>query len=341
MTASQGMGVDPLVDALRAAVRSKRVWGKKDELPAEVERILAEVGAREIAEVVRVAESGIEGARLAALLVVRHPDWPWPVRQTARAIARRLSKDDSEQQTARQDALVLLVRRERGVLEYLIEELVLGVADNVMEVSLVADLCEHQRECPGVFLDALKRMAAVPGQQMVLSGMIFRGFSRLPPDADEEIRAEINLACDRFDDGVWIRRGDEARLLELFGDVLSLAGILLRRDVFAVALERVCAFLSQRQWGVSVVAAIVAPLVIWKGEVGDLAPWMEHEYEACLTHVGGDVPWGKEARDLAVLIRNGYYRQLKRNLIIERKQVWREWARERARRGGGTIRGGV
>jgi len=316
------------------------VWGKKDELPAEIERALALAGAQGIAELVRVAESGTEGARLAALLVVKHPDWPWPVRQMALAVARKFSKDNSEQQTARHDALMLLVRRERGVLEHLIEELILRVADSSMEGCLVADLCEHQRECPGVFLEALKRIAAVPGQQMVLSGMIFRGFSGLPPDADEEIRAEINLACDRFDDGAWIRRGDEARLLELFGDVLSLAGILLQRDVLAAALERVCAFLSQRHWGVGVAAAIVTPLVMWKGEVGDLAPWLEHEYEARLTQMG-DVPWGMEARDLATRIRDGYYRQLKRNLIIERKQVWREWATERAHRSGGEPTAGT
>jgi len=322
--------VREVADILRTALRAKRVWAAGDSPPEGVERLVEAVGSSAFEEVVRVARSSIDGSRFAALLVARHPDWPWPSPAMALALAHKLGKDRPEQKTARYSALSLLAAREPSVVETLLRNLVLEVPEAAMEVALVADLCGRQRQCPDVFLDAVKKVASVPGQQLVMSGLIFRGFCDLPPDADREIAAEIKLACERFDDAAWIQGGQESRLIELLGDVLALAGVLLQRDVFAMALENTCRILSQRDWSISVAAGLMSPLVMWKGEVEEIAPWLEDEYGARLSQMG-DARWGQEAVDLAARVRAGYYRELKRNLVIEAKQLWRRWARERVR----------
>jgi len=323
-------GEGQVARALQTVLRAKRVWSADDNVPSELEQLLASAGENGVVEVLSAAQASLEGARLAALLVIRHPSWLWPSRELALAIARRLGKDRPEQETARYDAILLLTKREPGVVEYLLRELVLGVPENAMETVLVADLCERQRECPDVFLEALKRVAGVQGQRLVMSGLIFRGFCELPPSADGEMRAAIVRACERFHDPAWIGRGDEQRLLELFGDVLSLAGVLLDRDVFGSALECICELLSQRPWSRTVAPGLVTPLVMWKDQVEEVAPWLEGEYEARLSP-REQATWGGEATELIRRIRSGHYRRLKRNPAIERRQAWREWAAERAR----------
>lgn len=318
-----------LSKALEASVREKRAWRLDDLVSADLEQQLLSADGHALDAVLAVAKTGIEGARFAAVLVVRYPALPWPAEELAVAIASKLSKDTPEHKSARYEALQRLLDQVPDLVAALLRRLVLEVPESQMEVALLADLCRHQRRCPGIFLDALKRGAAIPGQQMVMSGLIFRGFCDLPPDADAEIRAEIALACARFDDAAWIRKADEIRLIELFGDLPSLAGVVLLRDALELALDCVERCLSLRQWNRAIGAALVAPLVMWKDEVADVAPWMEGVYKEYLAKMAA-TPYAAEAADLLARIHAGYYRQLKHNPVIERKQVWRKRARDRA-----------
>lgn len=319
---------EPLSRALLEVLREKQGWRLDDQVPAALEQQLLRAGGPALDAVVAVGKTGIEGARLAALLVVKFPDLPWPAEELAVTIASKLSKDKPEDRSARYEALQGLVGRQPGLVALLLRRLVLDVPERQMEVALLPDLCQQQRGCPGIFLDALKRVAAVPGQQMVMSGLIFRGFCDLPPDADAEIQAEIALASERFDDAAWIRGADEVRLIELLGDLPSLAGVVLVRSALELALDCVERCLSLRQWSREVGAALVAPLVMWKDQLADVAPWMEDVYEKYLARMTG-TPRAAEAINLLARIHAGYYRQLRHNPVIERKQAWRQWAEER------------
>lgn len=317
-----------VADVFEAAVRTRKVWSKRDTPPAALERALEGASPDVLLSIVDGAKRSIVAAQLAALLVVRRPDLPWPACELSEAIAHRLAKDTPEQKTARHDAVLALAAREPGVTEHLLRtRVVLAPADSI-EAVLVADLAERQRDCPTVFLDALKRVASVSGQQLVLSGLILRGFADLPPAEDDAIREEIRSACERFDDDAWIARSKEERLLELFSEVLSLSAILLEQATFSTALKTICRFLAQREWRVPIAAGLMSPLVMWKDDVVHVAPWMEGVYENELLQVSG-VSKRNEAVALVAHIRGGYYRNLKRNRVIEGKQAWRRWAKER------------
>ena len=329
MTKSQS-----LIEELKASLSRRRTWTLSDRVPDGLGIHLRGADRRALDAVVQVARSGMEGARFVALLVLQYPDLPWPGEDLAMALGHKLSKDQPEQKAARYEALRWLTCHNSDLVATLLRGLVLDVPESQMEVVLLADLCDRQRHCPDVFLDALKRVAGLPGQQMVMSGLVFRGFCDLPPEAMAEIRAEITLACDRFHDPAWVRGAEEARLIEIFGDLPSLAGVVLLPDVLELALDCVTKCLSMRRWHRGVGAALVGPLVMWKGEVVDVAPWMESVYEEYLAKMVGK-PLGVEAASLLSRIRSGYYRQLKRNPVIEAKQVWRIRAKERI---GASIR---
>jgi hypothetical protein len=318
-----------VANAFEDAARTRKVWSKRDVPAAALEKILEGAGPDALRGIVDGAKRSIVAAQLAALLVVRHPDLPWPACELSEAIARRLAKDKPEQKTARYDAVLALAARERGVTEHLLRTWVIGAPADSIEAVLVADLAERQRDCPTVFLDALKRVASVTGQQLVLSGLVLRGFADLPPAEDDAIREEIRSACERFDDDAWIARSMEERLLELFAEVLSLSAILLDPAVFSAALKMICRFLARREWHVPVAAGLMSPLVMWKDDVVHVAPWMEDAYEKELLQMAG-ASWGSEAVALVAHIRSGRYRNLKRNRVIEGKQAWRQWAKERA-----------
>lgn len=322
-----------LEERLERVLREKSDWTATDEIPVELRRVFLEVKPETLSELAEFAKKSLRHSRLVALLVLELPDVAWPANDLALSLASRLEKDGPATGGLRHDAIRLLVGRDFSIAERLLARYVLGVPASRTESALLADLADLQRHFPEAFLNSLKKVALLPDDELVLSGLLFRGYANFAPEEDEELRAAIIRACSKFEDPTWILAGKEQRVLEILGDVPALSAVLLNRADFSRALSTICRLVSLRNWSAGVSGALVRPLVMWKEEVSDVAPWMELEYRLVLQQLSG-THLGAEAVALWKRIEGGYYRNLKRNPVIERQQLWRDRARARAVLGG-------
>ncbi len=328
---SREMDEGTCTQQLEGFFRKRRRWRKSDGIPQEWRDAILMTAddaclARTLA---KFASRNRAGARFSALLVETLGDRQWPV-NVAVAIAAHLREDAPEDDGLLFQAIRSWAGKEVGVAEALLRALVLECPLETVQPDLLWACGGIRLLDPPLFVRAIQRCALLDGDVPEFAGVLFAEVADQPPEADGRIRVLLGEMRRALADSKWTREAREQALLELLRDSLNLTCVQFCRPLFDGALRSALGCIASRPWTGHVAASLAAPLVLLKDDASTLAPWVEETYRAVLAD--RHEPY---ALDICKRLADGYYRGLRRNPVIERKQRWREWAADRVASHGG------
>lgn len=322
----KSVGHGTATSQIEDALRKKDNWREGDGVPEDLWTRLKDSASRAEFEgaLIALASKSISAARMAAAWVASQSGHDWSA-ELAVAIARHLPAEARSEAGLLFGVLRAWATRDKSIARKLLTTGVIEASAGRIEVDLLW-VCEAARlQDPDTFALALRRASIDPGAAEVsLSGVLFAGIAGLPPAEDVRIRALLRRVGSMLEDLDWLQQAREAALLDIIRDFLNLAVVLACRRTFLSAFAACLKGARSRPWSGSIAANLAAPLVLLK-DVSLRAPWLEEAYLDALQAYHGD--YGQE---ISEGIRSGYYRNLRRNPVIEKKQEWRRWWDERA-----------
>jgi hypothetical protein len=256
----------------------------------------------------------------------------WTAKRQKIAITKYLKSDRSEQGSIIAKALKALSETRPDLPELLLKRWVLECPKKERQIDLLFDFDQIKKSCPSLFIDCVKRVAMLSEDSIILSGVFFGQFCALPPSDDEEIRQFIELVCEKIKDDDWLAEVDASKFLDVARDLLRLTSILMHKEIFGKVLNGVLALLNTRKFDGFVVSSIGSPFSMWKCTISDLAPWMETVYVENLSDIQPASPLYAETRHLLKFIQSGQYKDLRDKPQTTKRQIWRTYAVERAKK---------